>query len=91
MIVSSNLPDLGATPPRQPGTVLVAAVDVEWSKNYRIRGGNMPFCYSVVWIALVTACGSQPCLGEPSFWYPRPTCMTRRKPRTLISQAEARP
>jgi len=30
----------------------VAAVDVEWSKNYRIRGGNVPFCYSVVWLTL---------------------------------------
>jgi hypothetical protein len=31
---------------------IVAALDVEWSKNYRIRNGNIPFCYSVVWLAL---------------------------------------
>lgn len=30
----------------------MAAVDVEWSKNYRIRGGNVPFCYSVAWLSV---------------------------------------
>jgi hypothetical protein len=29
---------------------LVASVDVEWTKNYRIRDGNVPFCWSVVWL-----------------------------------------
>jgi hypothetical protein len=28
--------------------VLVASVDVEWSKNYRITNGNRAFCYSIV-------------------------------------------
>jgi hypothetical protein len=31
---------------------LAAAVDVEWSKNYRVRGGNVPFCFCAVWLAL---------------------------------------
>ncbi|MBV9140886.1 MAG: hypothetical protein JO115_08200 [Pseudonocardiales bacterium] len=26
----------------------VAALDVEWTKNYHIKGGSRPFCYSVV-------------------------------------------
>src|SRR6266851_1062136 len=68
MIVSSNLPSPGIVPARLPGTVLVAAVDVEWSKNYRIRGGNVPFCYSVAWLALPRG-GARTSLGKGPFWY----------------------
>jgi hypothetical protein len=25
---------------------------VEWTKNYRVKNGNTPFCYSVVWLAV---------------------------------------
>ncbi len=32
--------------------LLLAAVDVEWTKNYRVKGGNVPFCYSVVYLAV---------------------------------------
>lgn len=46
MIVTSNL--AGQAGPLPPA--LVAAVDVEWMKNYRIRNGNRPFCYSIVWL-----------------------------------------
>lgn len=28
----------------------IASVDVEWTKNYRIRNGNRPFCFSCVWV-----------------------------------------
>ena len=52
MITTTNAGGSGLVPPRPPGTHLLAAIDVEWSKNYRIRGGNVPFCYSVVWLAL---------------------------------------
>src|SRR5216683_2596332 len=50
MIVSGNLPSPGIVSVRPPGMVLVAGVDVEWSKNYRIRGGNVPFCYSSAYV-----------------------------------------
>jgi len=30
----------------------IAAVDVEWQKNYRIKDGNRAFCYSIIWIDL---------------------------------------
>ena len=44
-------------PPRRPaGMRLVASVDVEWTKNYRIANGNVPFCYSVTYL-LVPATG----------------------------------
>ena len=52
MIITCNTPTPDAAPPAPPGTLLAAAIDVEWSNNYQIRGGNMPFCYSVVWLWL---------------------------------------
>ncbi len=52
MRVISDLGGPGGVPPRQAGTVLVASVDVEWSKNYRITNGNRAFCYSIVWLRL---------------------------------------
>jgi hypothetical protein len=68
MIVSSNQPGPGIIPVRQPGTTLVAALDVEWSKNYRIRGGNVPFCYSVAWLALPRDTEASSLTTAP-FWY----------------------
>lgn len=68
MIVTSNLPAADPMPPAEAGTPLVAAIDVEWSKNYRIRGGNVPFCYSVVWLVL-PADGASTGLEATRFWY----------------------
>jgi hypothetical protein len=68
VIVTSNLPGPGLVPACPPGTRLVAAMDVEWSKNYRIRGGNVPFCYSVVWLTCPTSSTSGP-LDGARFWY----------------------
>jgi hypothetical protein len=48
--VISDLGGPGGVPPHRAGTVLVASVDVEWSKNYRITNGNRAFCYSIVWL-----------------------------------------
>ena len=66
MIITSNIPAPDAAPPVPPGTLLAAAIDVEWSKNYRVRGGNVPFCYSVVWLALSRE-DVRP--GSFGFWY----------------------
>src|SRR5260370_31131200 len=68
MINTGSLPGSQAAPARAAGTLLLAAVDVEWSKNYRIRGGNVPFCYSVIWLALPRH-GTDTSLGTGSFWY----------------------
>ncbi len=68
MIISSNLASSGPVPRCPPGTCLAAAIDVEWSKNYRIRGGNVPFCYSVVWLPL-PASGASTGLDTTRFWY----------------------
>ncbi|MBX6722976.1 MAG: hypothetical protein IRY92_07050 [Dactylosporangium sp.] len=53
--VISDLGGPGSVPVRPAGTRLVASVDVEWSKNYRITGGNRAFCYSIVWLAVPVA------------------------------------
>ena len=66
MIITSNLPAPDAVPTASPGTLLAAAIDVEWSKNYRVRGGNVPFCYSVAWLA-VSREDAMP--GSFGFWY----------------------
>ncbi|MER5644106.1 hypothetical protein [Streptosporangium sp. NPDC002524] len=31
---------------------VLASIDVEWSKNYRVKNGNVPFCFSIMWFAL---------------------------------------
>jgi hypothetical protein len=68
VIISSNVTGSGPVP-FPPGTHLLAALDVEWSKNYRIRGGNVPFCYSVVWLALPASDASTSLLEATRFWY----------------------
>lgn len=51
MIITST-GEQGGPPASPPGGTILASVDVEWTKNYRVRNGNIPFCYSVTWIAL---------------------------------------
>ncbi len=68
MIISTNVTGSGLVPRNPPKTRLLAAIDVEWSKNYRIRGGNVPFCYSVVWLAL-PADDASTSLEATRFWY----------------------
>ena len=50
MISIHTTPKAGRPPRRPAGTHLVASVDVEWTKNYRIPNGNVPFCYSVAYL-----------------------------------------
>jgi len=66
MIITSNIPVPDMVPAAPAGTLLAAAIDVEWSKNYRVRGGNVPFCYSVAWLALS---GEDVTPGTFGFWY----------------------
>jgi hypothetical protein len=54
MIVTSTLGGPGRTARRPAGSTLLASVDVEWTKNYRIRNGNIPFCYSVIYLSVPT-------------------------------------
>jgi len=52
MITVSSLADPGRAPRIRAGHSLAAAVDVEWTKNYKIKNGNRPFCCSVVYLDL---------------------------------------
>ncbi|MGH8897404.1 MAG: hypothetical protein ACRDZ4_10370 [Egibacteraceae bacterium] len=68
MIVTSNLSGPGSAPRHRAGTLLLAAVDVEWTKNYRVKGGNVPFCYSVVYLAVPDR--DRPVdLADSAFWW----------------------
>ena len=68
MLISTNVPGPGIAPGCPPAMLLAAAADVEWSKNYKVRNGNVPFCYSVVWLA-VPADGSAAAMDTARFWY----------------------
>ncbi|MFC9916302.1 hypothetical protein [Streptomyces sp. NPDC127197] len=67
MIITSSLPSARSLqpPPLRTGVVRVASIDVEWTKNYRIRIGQRPFCYSVAWLDLPA--GSTPDLADVPF------------------------
>lgn len=54
MITIATTRSPGRAPRRPRGNHLVASVDVEWTKNYRIPDGNVPFCYSVTYLAVPT-------------------------------------
>jgi hypothetical protein len=86
MLVSGNLPGSATVPARPPGTLLVAAIDVEWSKNYRIRGGNVPFCYSAVWLALPQS-GKAISLDRSSFWYTAAYVQDTHETKDLVAAA----
>ncbi|MFF0225348.1 hypothetical protein [Streptomyces sp. NPDC004629] len=69
MIIKSSMPTARALapPPLRSGTVRIASIDVEWTKNYRIKNGQRPFCYSVAWLDLPV--GRTPDLdGAPFEW-----------------------
>jgi hypothetical protein len=66
VIVTGNLP-AGEAPSCPPGTSLLASIDVEWSKNYRVKGGNVPFCFSVAWLPLPD--GDSAVTDTTTFWY----------------------
>jgi hypothetical protein len=52
VIEHSNVGGPGQVLRRKARSRLAASVDVEWSKNYKVKNGNRPFCYSVVWAEL---------------------------------------
>ncbi|MEV6588145.1 hypothetical protein [Streptomyces acidicola] len=54
MIIKSSMPAARRLPPPplRSGAVRVVSIDAEWLKNYTIKNGQRPFCYSVVWLDL---------------------------------------
>ena len=79
IIITSSEPQ--AWPGRPPGATIMAAVDVEWSKNYRVPNGNVPFCYSVIWLS-VPASSRRRSLDRPVSATRRYTWRTLRKLKT---------
>jgi hypothetical protein len=65
MITISTTRRPGNAPARQARTLLLASVDVEWTKNYRIRNGNVPFCYSIAYLAVPTRGGTMDLASLP--------------------------
>jgi hypothetical protein len=88
VIISTNVAGSGLVPRCPPGTCLAAAIDVEWSKNYRIRGGNVPFCYSVVWLPL-PASGARTGLDTTRFWYTSAYVEDTSQCPDLVARADA--
>ena len=66
----------------------MAAMDVEWSKNYRVRDGNVPFCYSVAWLAL-PASGASLGLDAARFWYASVYVENTSERPDLVASADA--
>jgi len=85
MIITSNIDAPGAVPAGPPGTLLAAAIDVEWSKNYQVRGGNVPFCYSVAWLALPRE-HARP--GAAGFWYTSAYVQDASETSDLVASAD---
>lgn len=88
MIVNSNVTGSGLVPRHPPRVRLLAAMDVEWSKNYRIRRGNVPFCYSVVWLAL-PASDASTSLEATRFWYTSAYVQNACEGADLVAGADA--
>ncbi|GAB3275294.1 hypothetical protein GCM10027589_00330 [Actinocorallia lasiicapitis] len=84
MIVNSNLGGPGHVPPPRDGRLRVASLDVEWTKNYRIKNGNVPFCWSVTWLDLPPA-GPAPV----EFGYTSVYVQDSGETQDLIDSAEA--
>lgn len=45
-------------PARRSGVIRIASIDAEWLKNYKVKNGQRPFCYSVVWLDLPASGGA---------------------------------
>jgi hypothetical protein len=67
-VITTTGGEPGSLPAGQADASVLAAVDVEWSKNYRVQNGNVPFCYSVIWLAVPTS-GPPVNLAQASFSY----------------------
>jgi hypothetical protein len=86
MIIHSNLGELGRVPTRRPGYILVASIDVEWTKNYKIKNGNVPFCWSVTWLQVSNSHDSD---LPPGFEFTSAYVTNNNETQSLIMAAEA--
>lgn len=93
MHVISDLAGPGAIPRRPKGHRLVASIDVEWSKNYRIKNGNQAFCYSIIWLAVPGAASDAAGITPPSIsglpWWATSVYLDRDDERPQLIDAAA--
>src|SRR5579859_1959455 len=73
-------------PVKRDGYQLIASLDVEWTKNYRIKNGNVPFCWSVTWLQVPTAGGTA---LPPEFRFTSVYVTDSGETQALISAADA--
>ena len=91
MIVTSNTGGPGHVPARPAGSHLLASLDVEWQKNYRITNGNRAFCYSVTWLTLpatATGTATAAAIDHLSFAYTSVYLDPGDDPAQLVALAE---
>ncbi len=86
MIVNGNLGGVNRVPIRKAGCKLVASIDVEWTKNYQIKNGNIPFCWSVTWLQVPN---SRDALVPTGFNYTSAYVRDGSETQELISTADA--
>ena len=87
MIITTSNSAPGDHPACPSGSIILAAVDVEWTKNYRVRNGNIPFCYSVAWLTLPVS-GTPADLDAASFSYLSAYVDSPMETQDLISSAD---
>ena len=88
MIIISSGDAPGGLPACPPGSTILAAADVEWTKNYRVTNGNVPFCFSVALLAL-PASGARVSLDAASFSYLSAYVDSPAETPDLISSADS--
>ncbi len=49
---------------RRGDQTVLTAMDVEWTKNYRVRNGNIPFCYSLASITIPPSPADRPLAAD---------------------------
>lgn len=86
MIINSNLGGTGCVPVRRAGCRLVASIDVEWTKNYKIKNGNVPFCWSVAWLQVPDLIGG---ILPASFAFTSAYVSDNSETQELITGADA--
>jgi hypothetical protein len=85
LVIKTNITGAGIAPACPPQMMLAAAADVEWSKNYRARNGNVPFCYSVTWLAVPAGDGMA--MDAARFWYRSAYVQDASQTASLVASA----
>jgi len=78
----------GEIPVRQDGCRLLASIDVEWTKNYKVRDGNVPFCWSVTWLGIPVSPGTRPPAVPEDFAFTSSYVIASAETGALIADAD---